>query len=87
MLLNRGFFADKLDTVKDCKECIVPIQITSISEDAFLDWYNIQYIVLHPGIKVLPKNSFLSDNLKLIIGNIENIEDFKEVTILPYTDY
>lgn len=87
MLLNRDFFADKLDTVKDCKECIVPIQITSISEDAFLDWYNIQYIVLHPGIKVLPKNSFLSDNLKLIIGNIENIEDFKEVTILPYTDY
>ena len=87
MLLNRDFFADKLDTVKDCKECIVPIQITSISEDAFLDWYNIQYIVLHPGIKVLPKNSFLSDNLKLIIGNIENIKDFKEVTILPYTDY
>lgn len=87
MLLNRDFFVDKLDTVKDCKECIVPIQITSISEDAFLDWYNIQYIVLHPGIKVLPKNSFLSDNLKLIIGNIENIEDFKEVTILPYTDY
>ena len=87
MLLNRNFFADKLDTVKDCKECIVPIQITSISEDAFLDWYNIQYIVLHPGIKVLPKNSFLSDNLKLIIGNIENIKDFKEVTILPYTDY
>lgn len=87
MLLNRDFFADKLDTVKDCKECIVPIQITSISEDAFLDWYNIQYIVLHPGIKVLPKSSFLSDNLKLIIGNIENIEDFKEVTILPYTDY
>ena len=87
MLLNRDFFADKLDTVKDCKECIVPIQITSISEDAFLDWYNIQYIVLHPGIKVLPKNSFLSDNLKLIIGNIENVEDFKEVTILPYTDY
>ena len=87
MLLNRDFFADKLDTVKDCKECIVPIQITSISEDAFLDWYNIQYIVLHPGIKVLPKNSFLSDNLKLIIGNMENVEDFKEVTILPYTDY
>ena len=87
MLLNRDFFADKLDTIKDCKECIVPIQITSISEDAFLDWYNIQYIVLHPGIKVLPKSSFYSDNLKLIIGNIENIEDFKEVTILPYTDY
>ena len=87
MLLNRNFFADKLDTVKDCKECIVPIQITSISEDAFLDWYNIQYIVLHPGIKVLPKSSFYSDNLKLIIGNMENVEDFKEVTILPYTDY
>ena len=87
MLLNRDFFADKLDTVKDCKECIVPIQITSISEDAFLDWYNIQYIVLHPGIKVLPKSSFYSDNLKLIIGNMENVEDFKEVTILPYTDY
>lgn len=87
MLLNRDFFADKLDTVKDCKECIVPIQITSISEDAFLDWYNIQYIVLHPGIKVLPKSSFYSDNLKLIIGNVENVEDFKEVTILPYTDY
>ena len=87
MLLNRDFFADKLDTVKDCKECIVPIQITGISEDAFLDWYNIQYIVLHPGIKVLPKSSFYSDNLKLIIGNMENVEDFKEVTILPYTDY
>ena len=87
MLLNRKFFADKLDTVKDCKECIVPIQITSISEDAFLDWYNIQYIVLHPGIKVLPKSSFYSDNLKLIIGNMENVEDFKEVTILPYTNY
>ncbi len=87
MLLNRDFFADKLDTIKDCKECIVPIQITSISEDAFLDWYNIQYIVLHPGIKVLPKSSFYSDNLKLIIGNMENVEDFKEVTILPYTDY
>lgn len=87
MLLNRDFFADKLDTVKDCKECIVPIQITSISEDAFLDWYNIQYIVLHPGIRVLPKSSFYSDNLKLIIGNMENVEDFKEVTILPYTDY
>ena len=87
MLLNRDFFADKLDTVKDCKECIVPIQITGISEDAFLDWYNIQYIVLHPGIKVLPKSSFLSDNLKLIINNIENAKDFKEVTILPYTDY
>ena len=87
MLLNRDFFADKLDTVKDCKECIVPIQITSISEDAFLDWYNIQYIVLHPGIKVLPKSSFYSDNLKLIIGNMENVEDFKEVTILPYTNY
>ena len=87
MLLNRDFFDDKLDTVKDCKECIVPIQITSISEDAFLDWYNIQYIVLHPGIKVLPKSSFYSDNLKLIIGNMENVEDFKEVTILPYTDY
>ena len=87
MLLNRNFFADKLDTIKDCKECIVPIQITSISEDAFLDWYNIQYIVLHPGIKVLPKSSFYSDNLKLIIGNVENVEDFKEVTILPYTDY
>ena len=87
MLLNRDFFADKLDTVKDCKECIVPIQITGISEDAFLDWYNIQYIVLHSGIKVLPKSSFYSDNLKLIIGNMENVEDFKEVTILPYTDY
>ena len=87
MLLNRDFFADKLDTIKDCKECIVPIQITSISEDAFLDWYNIQYIVLHPGIKVLPKSSFYSDNLKLIIGNMENVEDFKKVTILPYTDY
>ena len=87
MLLNRKFFADKLDTVKDCKECIVPIQITSISEDAFLDWYNIQYIVLHPGIKVLPKSSFYSDNLKLIIGNMENVENFKEVTILPYTNY
>ena len=87
MLLNRDFFADKLDTVKDCKECIVPIQITGISEDAFLDWYNIQYIVLHPGIKVLPKSSFLSDNLKLIINNIENAKDCKEVTILPYTDY
>ena len=87
MLLNRDFFADKLDTIKDCKECIVPIQITSISEDAFLDWYNIQYIVLHPGIKVLPKSSLYIYNLKLILGNIENAKDFKEVTILPYTDY
>lgn len=87
MLLNRDFFADKLDMVKDCKACIVPIQITTISEDAFLDWHNIQYIVLHPGIKILPKSSLYIYNLKLILGNIENAKDFKEVTILPYTDY
>lgn len=88
MLLNRDFFADKLDTIKDCKECIVPIQITNISDDAFLDWYNIQYIVLHPGIKVLPKNSLHTDNLKLIIGNIENNKDFQDIEdimIVPYT--
>ena len=88
MVLNREFFADKLESVKDCKECIVPFNFTNISDDAFLDWFNIQYVVLHPGIRILPKNSLHTDNLKLIIGNIENNKDFqniKDIMIVPYT--
>lgn len=88
MVLNREFFVNKLESVKDCKECIVPFNFTNISDDAFLDWFNIQYVVLHPGIRILPKNSLHTDNLKLIIGNIENNKDFqdiKDIMIVPYT--
>ena len=88
MVLNREFFADKLESVNDCKECIVPFNFTNISDDAFLDWFNIQYVVLHPGIRILPKNSLHTDNLKLIIGNIENNKDFQDIEdimIVPYT--
>ena len=85
VVLNRDFFGDKKDALKEITLCQVPNKVSEIEGEAFYDWINCKYVIIPPSVEKIAQDAFLWDNIRLVISNHPF---FKEgawpFTVVPY---
>lgn len=91
MILKRKNFENMRDTVRVEICCSIPMgtktdKITEIETDTFRDWEKLEYVYIPPTIKMVRKDAFIWENIKVVFADLTKtkIEGIPQtVKVLP----